>query len=309
MSLLVISPGKDPEAWVKALKEQHPGLNIYVYPEDHDKEEVEFALTWKHPRGIFKNYPNLKVIASMGAGVDHITSDEELPENIKITKVVDDRLEEDMGTFVLSLILAHQRNLLHYRESQLNEKWEPVPYTRNNQIKVGILGIGNLGQRVAHKLLQNDFQVIGFSRNKKEIENVESFAGEDELDEFLEQSNILVNMLPLTPNTEKILDKELFEKLPKGAYLINVARGEHLVEQDLLAKVDDGHLSGAALDVFWEEPIRDEHPFWKHPKIRVTPHIASVTHPKSVVPQIIENYERLQDREPLKNEVKRDIGY
>ena len=309
MSLLVISPGKDPEAWVKALKEQHPGLNIYVYPEDHDKEEVEFALTWKHPRGIFKNYPNLKVIASMGAGVDHITSDEELPENIKITKVVDNRLEEDMGTFVLSLILAHQRNLLHYRESQLNEKWEPVPYTRNNQIKVGILGIGNLGQRVAHKLLQNDFQVIGFSRNKKEIENVESFAGEDELDEFLEQSNILVNMLPLTPNTEKILDKELFEKLPKGAYLINVARGEHLVEQDLLAKVDDGHLSGAALDVFWEEPIRDEHPFWKHPKIRVTPHIASVTHPKSVVPQIIENYERLQDGEPLKNEVKRDIGY
>ena len=309
MSLLVISPGKDPEAWVKALKEQHPGLNIYVYPEDHDKEEVEFALTWKHPRGIFKNYPNLKVIASMGAGVDHITSDEELPENIKITKVVDNRLEEDMGTFVLSLILAHQRNLLHYRESQLNEKWEPVPYTRNNQIKVGILGIGNLGQRVAHKLLQNDFQVIGFSRNKKEIENVESFAGEDELDEFLEQSNILVNMLPLTPNTEKILDKELFEKLPKGAYLINVARGEHLVEQDLLAKVDDGHLSGAALDVFWEEPIRDEHPFWKHPKIRITPHIASVTHPKSVVPQIIENYERLQDEEPLKNEVKRDIGY
>lgn len=309
MSLLVISPGKDPEAWVKALKEQHPGLNIYVYPEDHDKEEVEFALTWKHPRGIFKNYPNLKVIASMGAGVDHITSDEELPENIKITKVVDNRLEEDMGTFVLSLILAHQRNLLYYRESQLNEKWEPVPYTRNNQIKVGILGIGNLGQRVAHKLLQNDFQVIGFSRNKKEIENVESFAGEDELDEFLEKSNILVNMLPLTPNTEKILDKELFEKLPKGAYLINVARGEHLVEQDLLAKVDDGHLSGAALDVFWEEPIRDEHPFWKHPKIRITPHIASVTHPKSVVPQIIENYERLQDEEPLKNEVKRDIGY
>jgi len=116
MSFLVISPGRDPESWVEALKEQHPGLNIYVYPEDHDKEEVDFALTWNHPRGIFKNYPNIKVIASMGAGVDHITSDPELPENVKITKVVDKRLEEDMGTFVLSLVLAHQKNLLHYRE-------------------------------------------------------------------------------------------------------------------------------------------------------------------------------------------------
>ncbi|HKL36879.1 MAG TPA: glyoxylate/hydroxypyruvate reductase A [Salegentibacter sp.] len=309
MSFLVISPGRDPESWVEALKEQHPGLNIYVYPEDHDKEEVDFALTWNHPRGIFKNYPNIKVIASMGAGVDHITSDPELPENVKITKVVDKRLEEDMGTFVLSLVLAHQKNLLHYRESQKNEKWDPVPYTRNNDVKVGILGIGNLGQSVANSLLKNGFQVIGFSKNKKDFKDVESYAGEDEFDDFLEQTDILVNMLPLTPDTEKILNKELFEKLPKGAYLINVARGEHLVEQDLLAKVDDGHLSGAALDVFWEEPIRDEHPFWKHPKIRVTPHVASVTQPNSVVPQIIENYERLQDGEELKNVVKRDRGY
>jgi len=309
MSFLVISPGRDPESWVEALKEQHPGLNIYVYPEDHDKEEVDFALTWNHPRGIFKNYPNIKVIASMGAGVDHITSDPELPENVKITKVVDKRLEEDMGTFVLSLVLAHQKNLLHYRESQKNEKWDPVPYTRNNDVKVGILGIGNLGQSVANSLLKNGFQVIGFSKNKKDFKDVESYAGEDEFDDFLEQTDILVNMLPLTPDTEKILNKELFEKLPKGAYLINVARGEHLVEQDLLAKVDDGHLSGAALDVFWEEPIRDEHPFWKHPKIRVTPHVASVTQPNSVVPQIIENYERLQEGKELKNVVKRDRGY
>ncbi len=309
MSFLVVSPGKDPKDWVEALKNQHPGLNVYVYPEDHDKEEVEFALSWNHPRGIFQNYPNLKVIASMGAGVDHITSDAELPENIKITKVVDDRLAEDMGTFVLSLVLAHQRNLLHYRESQLNETWEPIPYTRNNDVKVGILGIGNLGQSVSKCLLKNGFQVIGFSKHKKKFEDVESFAGEDEFDEFLEQSDILVNMLPLTPETENILNKELFEKLPKGAYVINVARGQHLVEQDLLAKVDDGHLSGAALDVFWEEPIRDEHPFWKHPKIRVTPHVASVTHPNSVVPQIIENYERMKDEEELKNVVKRDRGY
>lgn len=309
MSLLVISPGKDPKAWVEELRNQNPGLDVIVYPEDHDKEEVEFALTWNHPRGIFQNYPNLKVIASMGAGVDHITSDPELPEDVKITKVVDDRLKEDMGTFVLTLILAHQRNLLHYREKQLQEEWDPIPYTRNNEIKVGILGLGNLGQSVASFLLKHDFHVLGYSKSKKDIENIESFAGEDDLDDFLEQSDILVNMLPLTPETEQLLNEELFEKLPKGAYFINVARGEHLVEHDLLAKINDGHLSGAALDVFWEEPIRKEHPFWTHDKIRVTPHVASVTHPKSVVPQILENYENMQDDKDLKNVVERDKGY
>ncbi|WP_372917747.1 2-hydroxyacid dehydrogenase [Salegentibacter sp.] len=309
MSFLIVSPGKDPKNWVEALKNQHPGLNIYVYPEDHDKEEVDFALAWKHPRGLFKNYPNLKVIASMGAGVDHITSDPELPENVKITKVVDEILEEDMGNFVLSLILDHQRDLSVYQRQQAEKNWSPINYKRNKDVKVGILGLGHLGLTTAKILVKNGFNVHGFSKTPKDIDNIESFSGENELEAFLEESEILVNLLPLTPQTEKILNKGLFQNLPKGAYVINVARGEHLVELDLIEMLDQGHLSGAALDVFWQEPLPEDHPFWEHPKVLVTPHIASVTHPRYVVPQIVENYERMMEEEPLKNVVEREKGY
>ncbi len=309
MSFLIVSPGKDPKPWVEALQNQHPGLNIYVYPEEHDKEDVDFVLAWKHPRGLFKNYPNLKVIASMGAGVDHITSDPELPENIQITKVVDNMLEEDMGNFVLSLILNYQRNLLIYQKQQVDKNWNPVRYTRNKDVNVGILGLGHLGQTTAKTLVKNGFKVHGFSKTLKDIENIESFSGEDELEDFLEKSEILVNLLPLTPETKNILNKGLFEKLPEGAYVINVARGEHLVELDLIEMLDQEHLSGAAMDVFRQEPLPDDHPFWEHPKIFITPHIASVTHPNYVIPQIVENYERMMKEEPLKNVVEREKGY
>ncbi|MGY5849988.1 2-hydroxyacid dehydrogenase [Salegentibacter sp. F14] len=309
MSFLIVSPGKDPENWVKALQNQHPGLNIYVYPEEHDKEEVTFVLSWKHPRGLFKNYPNLKVIASMGAGVDHITSDPELPENIQITKVVDNMLEEDMGNFVLSLVLNYQRDLLSYQKQQAEKTWNPITYKRNKDMNVGILGLGHLGRTTAKTLVKNGFKVHGFSKTPKDIENIESFSGEEEMEDFLKKSEILVNLLPLTQETEKILNKDLFEKLPEGAYVINVARGEHLVELDLIEMLDQDHLSGAALDVFWEEPLPEDHPFWEHPKVFITPHIASVTHPNYVVPQIAENYERMMEEEPLKNVVEKEKGY
>lgn len=309
MSLLIVSPGKDPKPWVEALQNQHPGLNIYVYPEEHDKEEVNFVLAWKHPRGLFKNYPNLKVIASMGAGVDHITSDPELPDNIQITKVVDNMLEEDMGNFVLSLILNYQRDLLIYKKQQAEKSWNPLTYKRNKDVNVGILGLGHLGQTTAKTLAKNGFKVQGFSKTPKDIDQVESFSGEDEMEAFLEKSEILVNLLPLTPETENILNKGLFEKLPKGAYVINVARGEHLVELDLIDMLDQDYLSGAAMDVFWQEPLPDDHPFWEHPKVFITPHIASVTHPNYVVPQIVENYERMMEEEPLKNVVEQEKGY
>lgn len=309
MSFLIVSPGKDPEAWVEVLEKQHPGLNIYVYPEEHDKEEVEFALVWNHPRGLFKNYPNLKVIASMGAGVDHITSDPELPENITITRVIDNRLTSDMSAFVLAMIMDHLRNLSFYQEKEAEKIWNPVNYKRIEEVRVGIMGLGVMGSALASTLIRNGFTVSGWSKSEKEIEGVKSYYDNDDFEEFLQNSDILICLLPLTPQTETILDKELFEKLPEGAFVINVARGEHLVEHDLLEMIDTGHLSGAALDVFREEPLPDDHPFWTHPRIKVTPHIASVTKPEAVVPQIVENYERMKEHEPLKNVVERKKGY
>ncbi|QED37923.1 glyoxylate/hydroxypyruvate reductase A [Antarcticibacterium arcticum] len=306
MSVLVISPGRDPEVWAKELRNQHPGMNVYVYPEDHEKEEVEFAVSWKHPRGIFKNYPNLKVIASMGAGVDHITSDPEIPEHIKITRVIDEDLSSDMSAFVLGLILDHMRNISLHHSSK---KWEPKKYQRIRDVKVGILGMGVLGTAVAKSLQLNGFQVSGWANSTREQEEIKIYSGADQMEDLLRETSVLVNLLPLTPQTENILNKDLFQKLPKGAYVINVARGEHLNEHDLLEMIDSGHLSGASLDVFRKEPLPEEHPFWAHSKIQITPHIASITNPGSVVPQIIENYERMTEEEELMNVVERQKGY
>lgn len=309
MSLLIVCPGKDPENWIETIRKSDAAIECYAYPEDHQKEDVEFALSWNHPRGLFKNYPNLKVIASMGAGVDHIMSDPELPEDIKITRVIDDTLTEDMSDFVLSQVMNHIRGLHYYVKAQQNKEWERFQYKRPQDTKVGIMGLGVLGNAVAEKLHKNFFKVYGWSRTEKECQNVTAFHGKEGLEDFLANSEVLVCLLPLTEDTENILNADLFDMLPEGAYIINVARGGHLVEHDLLEMIDNGHLSGASLDVFREEPLPKDHPFWEHDKINITPHIASLTNPKSVIPQIIENYDRMMDEKELKNEVGLEKGY
>lgn len=306
MSFLIISPNRDPKAWVKALHEAAPELELEVYPEVKDPEKVEFVLSWRHPQGIFKEYPNLQVISSMGAGIDHILQDPEIPENIRITRVVDEQLAKDMAVFVLALVLEHVRNLsLHHCSSE----WKPVKYLRPENLRVGIMGMGVLGTAVAKKLIQNDFQVSGWAASPKEMSDVETFHGQDQLEDFLKNSNILVCLLPLTSETENILNKELFQELPEGAYIINVARGHHLVENDLLEMIENGHLSGASLDVFRQEPLPEDHPFWQHKKIKITPHIASVTHPSSVAPQLVENYIRMKNDRNLRHLVNRQKQY
>lgn len=306
MSFLIISSQRDPKAWVEALKAEAPDLDLEVYPEVKDPSKVEFALSWKHPHGIFRDFPNLKVIASMGAGIDHIIGDNEIPEHIHITRVVDEQLTKDMSVFVLSLVLEHLRNLAQHHCSK---EWKPARYHRPEEVQVGIMGMGILGVRVAEKLIQNKFNVTGWSRTKKEILGVTTYHGNDQLQNFLQDSKVLVNLLPLTTETKNILNKGLFEKLPEGAYVINVARGEHLIEDDLLEMLHSGHLSGAALDVFRKEPLPPEHPFWNNEKIRVSPHIASVTLPKAVVPQILDNYRRMQEDKELENVVSREKEY
>jgi len=306
MSVLVISPGRDPGPWIKALRHQYSGMNIYAYPEAHDPNEIEYAISWKHPRGIFKHYPNLKVIASMGAGVDHIICDPEIPENIIITRIVDDQLAVDMSDFVLALVMDQIRNISFHHNSHI---WKPLQYRRLEDEHIGIMGLGILGSAVAKTLIKNRFNVSGWSKTPKELPGVNTFCGEKQLEKFLNKSTILICLLPLTPETENILNKEFFEKLPKGTYLINVARGQHLVEHDLLEMIDKGHLSGASLDVFRIEPLPQEHPFWNHPKIRITPHIASITNAEKVVPQLIENFRRLKEGKELKNTIERKLGY
>ncbi len=309
MSIVIIRQDGKINAWKEALIAKDPSLSIYNYLEPHPKEEIEVAFVWKHPRGIFKEYPKLQYIASFGAGVDFLLEDKTIPENIPITRVVDPILASDMSEFVLATILDELKKLRHYKVDQLNSEWRPLEYRRISDVKVGIMGMGALGSDLAKLLSSLGFMVMGWARSPKPDATVDMFYGEAERGNFLKNSSILVCLLPLTPETEGILNREVFKALPKGSYIINVARGGHLEDEDLLTYLDNGHLSGASLDVFHNEPLLPDHPFWKHPKINITPHIASVSDITSVIPQLLENYSSFKKDLPLKNLVLRQKGY
>lgn len=308
MAIVIINP-KGIEPWVEALKQVDPTLDIRAFPNDSNRNEIDFALTWRHPYGIFKDYPNLKCISSMGAGVDHLMKDRDLPQSVTITRLVDPFLAKDMSEFVLALIMNHLRDLNAFKIKQTQSIWKPSWYLRIKDVRVGIMGVGAIGNQVALELLKSGFQVTGWARTKKENSNFTVYSGTEELPEFLQQADVLVCVLPLTPETSGILNKKTFKLLPKNAFVINVGRGEHLIEEDLIAFIADGHLSGASLDVFAEEPLPASNKLWSHPRINITPHIASLTDPGSVATQIVENYKLMKEGKPLMNVVSKELGY
>jgi glyoxylate/hydroxypyruvate reductase A len=309
MAIVIIRQDGKIDLWKDALLEADPSIKVYNYLEEHPKEGVSMALIWKHPKGSLSVYPNLKCIASAGAGVDYIFEDETAPKNIPITRIVDPYLAGDMSEHVLAVIMAHIKNLNAHKLNQVAGIWKTMAYKRIKDVTVGIMGLGELGALTGSDLYRYGFTVQGWSRSKKSIEGVKTFAGDAELNYFLNTTDILVCLLPLTPETMGVLNASLFEQLPEEAYVINVARGGHLVDEDLLQALENGHLSGACLDVYHQEPLPKEHPFWSHPKIHMTPHYASVSDTASVMPQIIENYHRITKGQPLLNKVDRDKGY
>ena len=234
--------------------------------------------------------------------------DAEIPE-LPITRVVDPVLASDMSEFVVGAILAHLKNFHQYSSDQKKGIWRPTGYRRIDDIQVGIMGLGALGIKLSEDLKALNFNILGWSKSTKNINGVQSFSSNSGLGEFLALSDMLVCLLPLTNETRGILNKDLFSQLPRGAYVINVARGGHLVDDDLIAMIDSGHLSGACLDVYHQEPLSPDHPFWDHPKIFMTPHVASVSDIESVVPQLLENYDRFRSGLPLLNEVSTKRGY
>ena len=309
MSIAIISPGHDRSAWVNALQALLPDLEIEIWPQIAAPEQVELALCWGHPPGSLSFFPNLKMISSLGAGVDHLFNDPHLPADIPLVRLIDPELRQSMAEYVQLGALGHFRRCIDYHRQQATKNWHPLPIPHISEVNVGIMGCGEIGRFVGEKLASIGFRVHGWSRTPHNLDQIATYSGKKELATFLGCSNILVCLLPLTAATESILNSQLFGQLPQGAYLINVGRGAHLVEADLLTAIDSGQLSGALLDVFRQEPLPPEHPFWRHDNIRVTPHIASITNPTSAAKQIIKNYCRLrQGKEPL-NTVNRQLGY
>lgn len=309
MSIAIISPEHDRSAWVEVLQTLEPGLEVEIWPQIADPKRVELALCWNHPPGSLNHFPNLKMISSFGAGVDHLLKDLGLPADVPLVRLVDPDLKQSMAEYVQLGALGHFRRCKDYGHQQAKRCWRPLSVPHISEMNVGILGCGEMGRFVGEKLASIGFRVHGWSRTPQQLDQIATYSGEKELKTFLGFSNILVCLLPLTPATENILNAQLFGQLPPGAYLINVGRGAHLVEEDLLTALDSGQLAGALLDVFRQEPLPSDHPFWQHDKIRITPHVASITNPASAAAQILMNYHRLQQGKMPLNLVDRQLGY
>ncbi len=307
MTLLILMPGRDNSALARALSRVDGKLDIRVWPDVGDKDDIDYIVVWNHPPGALSDYPNLQLVASYGAGVDHIFNDPDLPPHITITRLVDDALRSQMSEYIAGTILNHRLRLTEYREYQAAGVWSPGEPRNGKQ--VCLLGLGHMGQAVAEYLITLGMAVSGWSQSPKDIDGVASFHGDEALGRAVRDADYIVCLLPLTPDTENILDMSLFKKVKKGACLINAGRGAHLNETDLLDTLYQGQLDMAFLDVFRTEPLPDDHPFWRHPKIYLTPHIASLTDVDKAAAQLVENYHNMKNGRPLNNPVNTQKGY
>lgn len=309
MALILRTDASRAAAWREAFRRQAPDIDVRMWDAPGDAADIEFALVWKPARGGLRAFPNLRAIFSIGAGVDHLFTNPDLPEGVPVVRMVEAELTRGMTEYVVLHVLRHHRRQREIEANQRTEIWDVIETPTAPSRRVGIMGLGELGSAAARALATLDFDVAGWSRSPKEIPGVESFHGDFGMDAFLARSEIMVCLLPLTPATEGILNTELFSKLPKGASLINAARGGHQVEEDILAALESGQLSEATLDVFREEPLPAGHPFWRHPRVTVTPHNASLTDPDGAVRQVLANIERIRRGEPPTNIVDPEAGY
>ncbi len=309
MVVLFLSAVDSAADWQAELGRLLPDLELRVWPDLGDPTESEAALVWRPPPGLLDRLPNLKLILSLGAGVDHILADPSLPPGVPVVRLVDPYMTAAMSEYVQLQVLRLHRQDPAYLEQQRARRWRTLPQPNAAERRVGVLGLGVLGSDAALKLKVLGFDVAGWSRSERKLPGIATFCGADGLEALLRRSEILVCLLPLTPATAGILDARLFGLLPRGAALVNCARGGHLVEADLLAALDGGRLSAAVLDVFRDEPLPPEHPFWAHPRILVTPHVAAATHPPSAAAAVADNLRRLREGRPLLNRVDVSVRY
>jgi glyoxylate/hydroxypyruvate reductase A len=287
------------------------GLTVLIHGRDsYSPDAIDYVLSFRPPPGLIRSLTRLKAVLSLGAGVDGFLNDPDFPRHLPLVRFVDPTLSQEMAQYVVMHVLIYHRRQPMFDEAQRAQQWRQILLPRRTaETRIGVLGLGEIGQVCAGHLRDLGFSVSGWSRMRKDIDGVVSFAGAGERDAFLAQSDILVCLLPLTPDTRGILNAALFAKLPRDAYVINVARGGHLVERDLIAAIDSGHLSGAALDVFESEPLPETNPLWAHPRIIVTPHVAAISDPAAGVASVLDTIRRVEKGEPLINVVDLARGY
>lgn len=314
MTLLLACQDINADVFAKGLHYLQPEMDVRLWPETGKESDIRYALVWKPPEGALKDLPNLEVIFSIGAGVDHVLGQADLPD-VPLVRFVDPNLTMRMTEYVCLHVLLHHRRLPDYMQLQRERTWKEFwPQPSAEEIRVGILGLGVLGLDAAEKLKALGYQVAGWSRSEKNIAEIETFSGQDGLKAFLERTDILVCLLPHTPETEGMLNRSLLAKLAKngrlpGPVLINAGRGKLQKEADILAALDADDLWAASLDVFEEEPLPATSPLWDHSRVVITPHNASVSDYKAVCRYVLDQIDQYEHGEPLRNIVDAKKGY
>ena len=308
-TVLIKLTGERADPYIAAVKKHAPDFDIREWPDVGPAEGVDAALVWQMPPGELVKFPNLKVVVSMAAGVDHVLRDTSLPSHIPIARVVDPSMARSMTQHVVMSVIRLHRDIDAFTRRR-GERFWPEPHSfSSDDFPVGFLGLGHLGTSAATALKALGFPVMGWSRTPKSVDGVETFHGTDGLDTMLRRTQCLVCLLPLTAETRGLLSAETFAKLPKGACLVNAGRGQHLVEGDLIPALNTGQIARAALDVFETEPLPADHPFWDEPRIAITPHDAAEVHIPAVASLFVEQITAAREGRPIPGLVDRERGY
>ena len=311
LSTLFFYSEQDPaELWSAELQSSLPSdIRVRIYPDFGDPADVEYVLCWQPKAGLLASFPNLKLILSLAAGFDHVLQDPARPAHVPIVRIIDDTLSTMMSEYAVYAVLGFHRFMPQFQSDQSNKIWKKRWPNFTPDTHIGVLGIGAIGSDVAYKLRGLGFQVHGWSRNSKQLEGISCHAGKDGLFEILPQCQQIVVVLPLTSETRGIVNKETLAALPEGAFITNIGRGGHVIDEDLLAALDSGHIGGAFLDVFNQEPLPVDHSYWNHPKVIMTPHVAGEIVPRSCAQSIATNIERHRRGEPLDGIADIERGY
>lgn len=308
MRILLYTAGSNAGSWLEALRRAFPGVPIDGWPSP-SASEADYALVWKPPVELLRALGRVKAIFNLGAGVDSVPDLSALPPDANLVRLEDAGMAEQMAEYVCHAVLRRYREFDAYAEQQRSAEWRARPRLSKSEFIVGILGLGVLGTAVASALAPFGFPLRAWSRTPKLFAGVATSSGFSELDDFLAGTRVLVCLLPLTSQTQRLLDRPRLSRLPRGAYLVNVSRGAIVVDDELLALLDDDHLAGATLDVFQDEPLPPEHRFWHHPRVTLTPHVSAVTLVDESVAQIAAKIRCLEAGLPITGVVGREHGY
>ncbi len=306
MNITICFPSLVPEPWVQALQQALPGAQVSAWAPG--APQADHAIVWAPPQQFIDQQLGLKTLFNIGAGVDALLQ-LKLPPALKVVRLDDAGMSVQMAEYVCHAVIRHFREFDAYDADTQMGKWSYLNPRNRSDFAVGVMGLGVLGERVAKALQVFEFPVNGYSRSPKDLPGIRCFSGIQALPQFLQATRVLVNLMPLTHETENMLNQGTLSQLQKGGYVINVARGKHLVEDDLIALIDTGHLAGATLDVFLTEPLPAAHRFWQHPKITVTPHTSARTLREESIAQIVGKIQALQRGEAINGVVDHQRGY